>query len=276
MLSCRSRPSSSTRPYYCACPRTPSSASRRARRRRRSSGRARAAQRPVARGLRDECGAPARTRSESARRGPRGRARRRGVDESARRACGGRRARLRQPVGRAGVVPGRARGDPPRRPRLRLGVCGSARARPGRDGLGEPDRPDHGRVGAQRCVRRFGRAPARVRRRRGRASTTTTTPARRWSGSGRRWTPRARARPPEDGYHGAYITEVAQLEDPVGEMLKRIEESLERFGSTSTRGLCRASSSGGCRRSCLGSMRTRRTARCGRARRHMRTTATAC
>jgi arginyl-tRNA synthetase len=36
-------------------------------------------------------------------------------------------------------------------------------------------------------------------------------------------------KPPEDGYHGAYITEVAELDDPVAEMLRRIEESLERF-----------------------------------------------
>jgi arginyl-tRNA synthetase len=35
--------------------------------------------------------------------------------------------------------------------------------------------------------------------------------------------------PPEDGYHGDYITEVAGLDDPVAEMLQRIEESLERF-----------------------------------------------
>jgi arginyl-tRNA synthetase len=35
--------------------------------------------------------------------------------------------------------------------------------------------------------------------------------------------------PPEDGYHGAYITELASLDDPVAEMLRRIEESLERF-----------------------------------------------
>ena len=36
--------------------------------------------------------------------------------------------------------------------------------------------------------------------------------------------------PPEDGYHGAYIEELAQMEgDPVPAMLGRIEESLERF-----------------------------------------------
>jgi arginyl-tRNA synthetase len=36
--------------------------------------------------------------------------------------------------------------------------------------------------------------------------------------------------PPEDGYRGAYIGELAQLEgDPVPHMLRRIEDSLERF-----------------------------------------------
>jgi arginyl-tRNA synthetase len=36
--------------------------------------------------------------------------------------------------------------------------------------------------------------------------------------------------PPEDGYHGAYIEELAQVEgDPVPRMLERIEASLERF-----------------------------------------------
>jgi arginyl-tRNA synthetase len=35
--------------------------------------------------------------------------------------------------------------------------------------------------------------------------------------------------PPEDGYHGAYIADLAALEDPVAEMLRRIQESLERF-----------------------------------------------
>jgi arginyl-tRNA synthetase len=35
--------------------------------------------------------------------------------------------------------------------------------------------------------------------------------------------------PPDDGYHGAYVAEVAALDDPVAEMLRRIEDSLERF-----------------------------------------------
>jgi arginyl-tRNA synthetase len=36
--------------------------------------------------------------------------------------------------------------------------------------------------------------------------------------------------PPEDGYHGAYVTDLAQLDgDPVMHMLESIEQSLERF-----------------------------------------------
>ena len=36
--------------------------------------------------------------------------------------------------------------------------------------------------------------------------------------------------PPEDGYHGAYVAELAQLpDDPVPQMLKRIEATMERF-----------------------------------------------
>ena len=36
--------------------------------------------------------------------------------------------------------------------------------------------------------------------------------------------------PPEDGYHGAYVAELAQLpDDPVPQMLRRIEHTMERF-----------------------------------------------
>ena len=63
------------------------------------------------------------------------------------------------------------------------------------------------------------------------ASTTTTTPARRWSRF--RASVEARRRgeePPEDGYQGAYIAELAKLpDDPVPQMLKRIEATMERF-----------------------------------------------
>ena len=35
--------------------------------------------------------------------------------------------------------------------------------------------------------------------------------------------------PPEDGYHGAYIADLAALRDPVPLMLTQIEHTLERF-----------------------------------------------
>jgi arginyl-tRNA synthetase len=41
---------------------------------------------------------------------------------------------------------------------------------------------------------------------------------------------RSGGKPPEDGYHGAYVEELAHLEgDPVSHMLERIEVTLERF-----------------------------------------------
>ena len=49
------------------------------------------------------------------------------------------------------------------------GSAAAARAGPGRDGLREPDRADHGRERAERRLRRLGGAAARVRRARGRA-----------------------------------------------------------------------------------------------------------
>ena len=81
---------------------------------------------------------------------------------------------------------------------------------------------------------------------------------------------------PEDGYHGAYITEVAQLDDPVGEMLKRIEESHRALPDPLRLVGAAERPSGGCRRSCLGWTRTRRTVRSGRARPRTATTTTAC
>ena len=111
------------------------------------------------------------------------------------------------------------------------GSAGSG-ARAGRDGLGEPDGPDHGRA-------RRGTAPTATRSRacssspatRSSASTTTTTPARRWSASA---PPSRRVRrgeePPEDGYQGDYVAELAS--SPATRcraMLHQIEASLERF-----------------------------------------------
>ena len=107
--------------------------------------------------------------------------------EPARRACGGRGAGVREPLGRARVVPRRARGDPRGGKRLRGRLGCAARALPGRGRLGEPDRPDHRRSGAERRVRRLGRAAARRSpATTSSASTTTTTRARRWTASASR------------------------------------------------------------------------------------------
>ena len=81
----------------------------------------------------------------------------------------GRRPRVPEPHGR-----GRLAGIGPRRgarrgAEVRRRLCGDARARSGRAGLGEPDRPDHRRGRAERRIRRCGRPPARVRGQRGRA-----------------------------------------------------------------------------------------------------------
>ena len=87
-------------------------------------------------------------------------------------------------------------------------------------------------LGAERRVRRLGRAAARVRRHTtSSASTTTTTPARQMD----RFRASVEAvrrgeEPPEDGYHGEYIQELAAAPgDPVAAMLRRIEATLERF-----------------------------------------------
>ena len=85
------------------------------------------------------------------------------------RARGGRRPRFRQPLARTGMVRRRAGRHPRGRAGVRRGAGGPARARPGRDGVGEPDRPDRRLRRPQRRLRRLGRAPAGVRRPRGRA-----------------------------------------------------------------------------------------------------------
>ncbi len=81
---------------------------------------------------------------------------------------------------------------------------------PGRDGLGEPDRADHRRLGAERRVRRLGRAPARVRRARGRARVLLQR-RRRADGALRASVEAVRRgeEPPEDGYQGDYVAELA-------------------------------------------------------------------
>ena len=74
--------------------------------------------------------------------------------------------------------------------------------------------------------------------------------------------------PPEDGYHGEYIAELAAAEgDPVPKMLARDRaERSSASGSTSTPGPSRASSRSGCRSCFPGWTRTRRTVPSGRAR----------
>ena len=116
--------------------------------------------------------------------------------------------------------------------RYGAGSAHDARARAGRARLRQPDRPDHRRARAERRLRRQpSRACSRSRATRSSASTTTTTPARRWSASGARSTRVRRGEPPpEDGYHGAYIAELAAIPgDPVPPMLERIAATLHRF-----------------------------------------------
>ena len=63
------------------------------------------------------------------------------------------------------------------------------------------------------------------------ASTTSTTAVARLSGFARRSKRHgAASKPPEDGYQGAYVAELAQADgDPVQAMVDRITSTLERF-----------------------------------------------
>ena len=95
------------------------------------------------------------------------------------------------------------------------------------------------------------------------ASTTTTTPAPRWTASA----PRSRRstqgeEPPEDGYRGDYVDELAALDgDPVPQMLERIEATLERFRiHFDSLGAAERAREPARRSSCRGSTPTRRTA----------------
>ncbi len=77
--------------------------------------------------------------------------------------------------------------DARRRAVYGAGAAEPARRVAGRDGLGEPDRADHGRLRPERCLRRLGRPAARVRRPRGRARVLLQRRRRaRWSASARR------------------------------------------------------------------------------------------
>ena len=79
--------------------------------------------------------------------------------------------------------------------RVRRWLRRGAGARPGGDGVREPDRPDDGRGGPQRRLRRLRRPAARLRRSHGRARVLLQRRRRaRWTASARRSTPCAAAR----------------------------------------------------------------------------------
>ncbi len=132
---------------------------------------ARAPERPRARRLRDERRAPGSPASGGARRAssrrssPRGAAELPAVERAEVAGPG-----LRQPLASTDAWYGEAlaellgAGE-----RYGAGSAATPRAGPGRDGVGEPDRPDHRRGGAERRLRRLRRAAARVRGPRGRA-----------------------------------------------------------------------------------------------------------
>ena len=161
-----------------------------------------------------------------------GRHRGRGDVHLGHRARRDRASRLREPLALAGLVRRGAGRGRRRRARLRARLGRDARARSGRDGEREPDGPDHGRVGPQRRLRRLRGAPARLRGPPGRARVLLQR-RRVADGPLPRLGRRRRAaasRLPEDGYSGDYIEELAALdEDPVPQMLRQIEQSLERF-----------------------------------------------
>ena len=188
-----------------------------------------------ARRLRDERRAPARAgRSDAHRARSPTRSRR----EARRARCSSQRAEAAGP----GFVNLRAAGRVARRRACaeilsrgdafgaRLGD--DARAHPGRDGVGEPDRADHRRLGPERRVRRLGRARC------SRSPATTVEREYYYNDAGAQMerfhasveAVRRGEEPPEDGYHGDYIAELAALPgDPVPAMLERIEATLERF-----------------------------------------------
>ena len=133
-----------------------------------------------------------------------------------------------------------------------------------------PTGPDHRRLGAERRLRRLGRAAARIRGPRRRARVLLQR--RRRQIDRFRESVEARRRgeePPEDGYKGAYVDEIAARDgDPVELMMARDPGGARaRSASTSTRGRARRSSSRRSRPRSSGSRRTRRRARCGLGRR---------
>ena len=130
------------------------------------------------------------------------------------------------------------------------GWAGAARARPGRDGLREPDRADHRRVGAERRDRRLRRAAARVRRPRGRARVLLQRLRRaRWSSSARRSrrSGAGRSRPRTATAASTSPSSRAPKTIRCRRCSRRSRRRSSASASTSTRGRCRASSSCGCR-----------------------------
>ena len=194
--------------------------------------RARAAGRCGARRLRDERGAEARGSAAAAAARARRRACGRRSAIAGRRADGDRRPGLRQSVPRGCVVRVDAPGDP-RRGRVvrrRLGRPGATHS--GRDGVGEPDR-------ARSRSRRRGTARTATRSRAFSSSGATSVAREYYYNDSGAQMDRFRAsvdaarrgeEPPEDGYQGAYVAELAKEDgDPVPAMRKKIEDSLERF-----------------------------------------------
>ena len=111
-----------------------------------------------------------------------------------------------------------------------------------------------------------------------RASTTTTTPARRWTASAPRSKPRGAARSRRRTATTATTSRSSRSSRAIRS--RRCCAASRRrssaSASTSTRGRGRACSRSGCPSCCRGSTPTRRTARCGRARRRTATRRTAC
>ena len=112
---------------------------------------------------------------------------------------------------------------------LRRGVGGAARARPGRDGLGEPDRADRRLGGAQRrATATASRGCSSSRATRSRASTTTTTPAAQVDLFRASVEALRRGEDvPEDGYKGEYVVELAQREGDPDSAHARVDRAVD-------------------------------------------------
>ena len=143
----------------------------------------------------------------------------------------------------------------------------------------EPDRPDHGRVRAERCLRRRGCAPARARRgTRSSASTTTTTPAHRWTSSALRSRRRGAGRSrPRTAITARTSRELARPRRP-GSADARADRGVARALPHPLRLLGEAERDRGARAGAAAAARHVRAgrARSGRARRRTATTRTAC